>query len=68
MSNKHNNKNTLQSAWQEFKDKPEYQTSACPFPPRRKSTFDKVHDRFIGIVMIVGFFWLGFKLLSALFS
>ncbi len=51
----------LQRAWRKYKEKPEYQTSAFPFLPRRKSVFDKLHDDFVVLVILAGLVWLLIK-------
>jgi len=46
--------NSLQRAWRLYKEKAEYQTSAFPFQPRRKTLFDKLHDDFLAILTVIG--------------
>jgi ribosomal protein L37E len=49
---------TTQKAWREYKEKPEHQTSALPFPPRRKTLFDKLHDSFLALVTLGGIIYI----------
>lgn len=58
----------IQKTWREYKEKPEYQTSAFPFPPRRKSVFDKLHDDFLALVMLAGFVYVVFRVIKWLFE
>ena len=53
----------MQKSWREYKEKPEYQTSAFPFPPRRKSLFDKLHDDFLALVILGGFVYIIIKII-----
>lgn len=50
-----------QRAWREHMEKPEHVISAFPFPPRRKTPFDKLHDAFLGIVTLTGILYLAAK-------
>lgn len=55
---------SLYRMWTDYKEKPEYQTSVFPFPPRRKNLFDKVHDGLLGLITLGGIVWLAIKLIN----
>ncbi len=40
--------------WREFKEKPEYQPSPFPFPPKRMTVADKLLQSFLVLAMILG--------------
>ncbi len=57
-----------QRAWREYKDKPEYMSSVFPFPPRRKTLFDKLHDDLLALFTLAGFIGLAAALVRYVIS
>ena len=57
----------FQRNWRRFKEKPEYQRSAFPFPPRKVSVFEKIWSGIHGLLMVVGVIWLFIILVGSMF-